>query len=82
MTARLDDRAGGEVLRVVGLQVRRDQTHALLEYLQRHSGLDPRALDASAGCHTVIAIEGAQQRGLTGTVLTMHHPAIATMNRQ
>jgi len=40
LAAGLHDRISGEILRVVRLQVCRNETHPLLEYLQGHAGLD------------------------------------------
>ncbi len=65
---------------MVGLQVRGNETDALLEHLQRHAWLDPRALDAPADRNPVVTVECTQQSGLARAVVPMHYPAVACMD--
>ena len=60
----LDDLAHAQVLRVLGLQMRRDQAYLAFEDLQRNAGLNAGALDVTPRRDGVIAIYGTQQRRL------------------
>jgi hypothetical protein len=59
MPARLHDLGDGQALRVVGLQMRGHDSHALLEQLERHAGLDANTLDPAANRDAMIAIQRA-----------------------
>jgi hypothetical protein len=52
----LDDRARREILRMVGLQMWRDEADALLEFLQWHSRLDACPLDPATDGYPMIAV--------------------------
>ena len=56
-TARLYDFGDGQVLRMIGLQMRGNQAHAPFEDFERHSRLDAHTLDAAANRDTMIPIQ-------------------------
>lgn len=60
MPAGLDDRARAEILRMIGLQMGRDQAHTLLEFLQWHASLDACPFDMAADGYRVVAVQRAQ----------------------
>ena len=69
-----------QVLRMIGLQVRGDDTHSPLEYLERHTRLNSSALDAPSRRHAVVTIQSSQERGLAGTISSVNDPAFAGTN--
>ena len=77
MPARLYDFGDCEMLWVVCLQMRGDQAHTSLEYLQRHPRLDPGPLNPAANRDTMIAIQRPQERCLPGAVPPVNDPAVA-----
>src|SRR5207302_3217293 len=77
MASGLHDLRHRQMLRMIGLQMRSDETYAPFEYLERDAGLDSRPLDSSAGGHAMITIECPQERGLAGAVAPVDDPAFA-----
>ena len=78
----LHDLLHRELLRVVGLQVRGDEPHALAERFERHARGRARAHDRAADGDPVIPVERAQQCRLARSVASVDHPQLARMHRE
>src|SRR3954471_18704086 len=60
MTSRYDHIGDGQLLRTIGLQVRRDDAGLLLELLERDAGNDAHPLNPSTAGHTMITVQSPQ----------------------
>src|SRR5262249_23249347 len=69
-----------ELLRMIGLQMGRDDADLPLELLQRDTREDTRTLDATAPGNAVIPVQGPQQCGFARTVVSVNDPAVARMD--